>query len=185
MSPKQSSTVFVKILKESYEFLGHTLHFNAWDNLVFEVYNRQDHSRIRCPKNLKLSLQHHSTTFLSLIKVKSISLRRLFSYNRPEWFYILVACLASIVIGAVQPAFSIVFVKVITVLSRDPNQSGLINECVHVIKFCFSKRSFKNAIMMTKKKALLCIVFCLSLLVLYRLLVTCCKAPCSVFRARI
>ena len=37
--------------------------------------------------------------------------------NKPEWIFIAIGCLASIVSGGVQPAFAIVFSKVIAVFS--------------------------------------------------------------------
>lgn len=38
--------------------------------------------------------------------------------NAPEWYFILIGCLASIISGAVQPAFSIVFSKAIAIFSE-------------------------------------------------------------------
>lgn len=38
--------------------------------------------------------------------------------NGPEWYFILIGCLASLISGAIQPAFSIVFSKAIAVFSE-------------------------------------------------------------------
>ncbi|CAF0950412.1 unnamed protein product [Brachionus calyciflorus] len=51
-------------------------------------------------------------------KKKDVSMLRVFALNKPEWFFILVGCLASLISGAVQPAFSIVFSKAIAVFSE-------------------------------------------------------------------
>ena len=48
-------------------------------------------------------------------KLKDPSLLKLLSFNKKEWYLILIGCLASIISGAVQPAFAIVFSQVITV----------------------------------------------------------------------
>lgn len=41
----------------------------------------------------------------------------MFKMNKPEWGFILLGCLSSIVSGGVQPAFAVVFSKVIAVFS--------------------------------------------------------------------
>lgn len=38
--------------------------------------------------------------------------------NQPEWYFILIGCLASVISGAIQPAFSIVFSKAIAIFSE-------------------------------------------------------------------
>lgn len=40
---------------------------------------------------------------------------KVLALNKPEWFFIVVGCLASIISGAVQPAFSVIFSKVLSV----------------------------------------------------------------------
>jgi len=42
-------------------------------------------------------------------------MRKVFALNKPEWFYILIGCLASIINGGLQPAFGIVLSKSIAV----------------------------------------------------------------------
>lgn len=42
-------------------------------------------------------------------KLKDPSLLRVLGLNKPEWFYILIGCLAGVVSGAANPAFSIIF----------------------------------------------------------------------------
>nr|UOU03319.1 ATP-binding cassette subfamily B1-1 [Brachionus rubens] len=51
-------------------------------------------------------------------KKKDVSMLKVFALNKPEWYFILFGCLASIVSGAIQPAFSIVFSKAIAVFSE-------------------------------------------------------------------
>ena len=43
------------------------------------------------------------------------SMLRILEWSKPEWFYILIGCLASVVSGGVNPAFAIVFSKIIVV----------------------------------------------------------------------
>jgi hypothetical protein len=40
---------------------------------------------------------------------------RVLALNKPEWWIIIIGCISSILSGAVQPSFSIVFSKVIAV----------------------------------------------------------------------
>ena len=57
------------------------------------------------------------------------SLIRAFQLNRPEWGFIIIGCIASFVSGAIQPAFSIVFSKVIAVFQlcdRDEQEKKVI-----------------------------------------------------------
>jgi hypothetical protein len=50
-------------------------------------------------------------------KEKEPSAFKLLALNKPEWYFIVIGSFASIISGAVQPAFAIVFSKVITVSS--------------------------------------------------------------------
>jgi ATP-binding cassette subfamily B (MDR/TAP) protein 1 len=49
------------------------------------------------------------------VKKPEPSMLRVFALNAPEWLFILIGCIASIVSGAVQPAFSIILSKAIAV----------------------------------------------------------------------
>ena len=40
---------------------------------------------------------------------------KVLALNKPEWYFIVIGCIASLISGAVQPAFSIVFSKAIYV----------------------------------------------------------------------
>ena len=40
---------------------------------------------------------------------------RMWELNKPEWFYILIGCLASTISGGINPLFSIIFSKIILV----------------------------------------------------------------------
>nr|QNH67928.1 ATP-binding cassette transporter subfamily B member 1 X2 [Brachionus plicatilis] len=51
-------------------------------------------------------------------KKKDVSMFKVLKLNAPEWYFILIGCLASIISGAVQPAFSIVFSKAIAIFSE-------------------------------------------------------------------
>ena len=42
---------------------------------------------------------------------KEPSLMKVLALNKPEWYYIIIGCIASVFSGAVQPAFSIIFSK--------------------------------------------------------------------------
>lgn len=58
---------------------------------------------------------------------------RILALNKPEWFYILVGCIACIVSGGANPAFSIVFSKVIAVFQEcdpDKQKDGVILYCL-------------------------------------------------------
>lgn len=52
------------------------------------------------------------------VKVKGPSLGRVMSLNKPEWYFILLGCVASTASGAVNPAFSILFSKVTSVFMK-------------------------------------------------------------------
>ena len=43
---------------------------------------------------------------------------KVLAMNKPEWYFIIIGCFASLISGAVQPAFSIVFSKAIAVFSE-------------------------------------------------------------------
>jgi ATP-binding cassette subfamily B (MDR/TAP) protein 1 len=46
---------------------------------------------------------------------RQFSLKRLLAYNNPEWYFIVLGCISSIVSGAIMPAFAIVLSEVVTV----------------------------------------------------------------------
>lgn len=63
---------------------------------------------------------------------------RAFQLNRPEWGFIAIGCISSFVSGAVQPAFSIVFSKVIAVFQlcdREEQKTKVIMYCLLFIGF--------------------------------------------------
>nr|UOU03320.1 ATP-binding cassette subfamily B1-2 [Brachionus rubens] len=71
-------------------------------------------------------------------KLPEPSLVRAFYLNKPEWGYIAIGCLASFVSGAVQPAFSIVFSKVISVFQlcdREEQRKEVTLYCFLFITF--------------------------------------------------
>nr|AEQ19307.1 p-glycoprotein [Brachionus orientalis]AEQ19309.1 p-glycoprotein [Brachionus orientalis] len=51
-------------------------------------------------------------------KKKDVSMFQVLKLNGPEWYFIVIGCLASLISGAVQPAFSIVFSKAIFIFSE-------------------------------------------------------------------
>nr|QNH67866.1 ATP-binding cassette transporter subfamily B member 1 X2 [Brachionus rotundiformis] len=51
-------------------------------------------------------------------KKKDVSMFKVFKLNAPEWYFILLGSLASLISGAIQPAFSIVFSKAIAIFSE-------------------------------------------------------------------
>lgn len=70
---------------------------------------------------------------ITKIKGKGADFKRMFMMNRPEWGFIVLGCLASIVSGGVQPAFAIVFSKVIAVFSicdRDEQRKTIQLYCI-------------------------------------------------------
>lgn len=44
---------------------------------------------------------------------------RILKMNAPEWFYIIIGCIAALVNGASQPAFAILFSEIIGVSIQD------------------------------------------------------------------
>ena len=62
---------------------------------------------------------------------------RVLQLSKPESFYIVLGCLASIVSGGVNPAFAIVFSKIIIVFGKcDDEQANLIFQfCMIFIGF--------------------------------------------------
>lgn len=62
----------------------------------------------------------------------------MFMMNKPEWSFIALGCLASLVSGGVQPAFAIVFSKVIAVFSkcdREEQKRDIILYCILFVVF--------------------------------------------------
>lgn len=57
-------------------------------------------------------------------KEKKPDMKRVFMMNSPEWFYIVGGCIASILSGAVQPAFSIILSKAVGVRLLGLNQNN-------------------------------------------------------------
>lgn len=55
-------------------------------------------------------------------KLPDVSMLTLLKMNSPEWFYILIGCIGSIINGGVQPAFAIVFSEILGVLSLPKDQ---------------------------------------------------------------
>ena len=52
---------------------------------------------------------------------------KVFMLNKPEWIYIFFGCLASLVQGAIQPAFGIILSKAINVSALKASRKPLIN----------------------------------------------------------
>ena len=48
-------------------------------------------------------------------KEKSVPLSRVFLMNKPEWLYIFIGCVFSVVTGAVQPVSSLLLSKLVAV----------------------------------------------------------------------
>lgn len=72
------------------------------------------------------------------IKGQSADLKRMFMMNKPEWGFIVMGCLASIVSGGVQPAFAVVFSKVIAVFSlceRSEQEKKVTLYCILFVVF--------------------------------------------------
>jgi hypothetical protein len=71
-------------------------------------------------------------------KEPSADLKRVFLLNKPEWGFIIIGCISSIVSGAVQPAFSIIFSKVISVFGEcdpDKQREKVILYCLLFVAF--------------------------------------------------
>ena len=49
------------------------------------------------------------------IKKKDVPLLKVMALNKPEWYFILFGCIGALVTGAIQPVFSIVFSKLVSV----------------------------------------------------------------------
>jgi hypothetical protein len=47
-----------------------------------------------------------------------VSLGRVMKMNSPEWFYIIIGCIAALVNGGVQPAYAILFSEILGVSSN-------------------------------------------------------------------
>ncbi|XP_038049407.1 ATP-dependent translocase ABCB1-like isoform X2 [Patiria miniata] len=61
-------------------------------------------------------------------KLKDFSLGRIMKLNAPEWFYIVIGSIAAGINGAVQPAFAVIFSRVLKVYSYDKvTEVDLIN----------------------------------------------------------
>lgn len=66
-------------------------------------------------------------------KIPDVSLKKMFSLNAPEWYYIIIGCLAGIATGAANPAFAVILSKVLTVFQRcsyDEQKEGIIFYCI-------------------------------------------------------
>ena len=69
----------------------------------------------------------------------SMSLSRVFALNAPEWPYMLIGCICSILNGGVQPAFAIVFAEIMGVSHENPTTQNLVSRlylCVLLPGFC-------------------------------------------------
>jgi hypothetical protein len=58
---------------------------------------------------------------------------RVLALNKPEWYFILIGCVACVITGGVNPAFSIIFSKVITVFQicdRDEQAQKILMYCM-------------------------------------------------------
>ena len=67
-----------------------------------------------------------------MLKGDGADLMRIFRMNKPEWGFIALGCLASLVSGGVQPAFAVIFSKVIAVFSicvREEQRTEIIMYC--------------------------------------------------------
>jgi hypothetical protein len=65
------------------------------------------------------------------IKEPEPSMMRVMQLSKPEWYYIVLGCLASVVSGGVNPAFAIVFSKVIVAFGECPDKQEKL-----IIQFC-------------------------------------------------
>ena len=58
---------------------------------------------------------------------------RVLSLNKPEWYFILIGCIACVITGGVNPAFSIIFSKVTTVFQicdREEQGQKILMYCI-------------------------------------------------------
>lgn len=66
-------------------------------------------------RNLQQNFKTAEIVETNTEKKKEPSIWKILEFNKPEWYYILIGCIASIISGAVNPAFAIVFSQVIAV----------------------------------------------------------------------
>lgn len=50
------------------------------------------------------------------LKIREPSLTEVMALNKPETLYIIIGCLSCVINGGIQPAFSVVFSKIISVI---------------------------------------------------------------------
>ncbi|KAI8789977.1 multidrug resistance protein 1, partial [Biomphalaria glabrata] len=55
-------------------------------------------------------------------KLPNAPFTRLMEMNAPEWHFIMLGCLSSIFNGGVQPAFAVIFSKILGVFAKDDDE---------------------------------------------------------------
>ena len=65
-------------------------------------------------------LKHIITLYLIILNLQNkdaptLGFGEMLSWNKPEWYLIAIGCLGSIVNGGSQPAFAVVFSKILSV----------------------------------------------------------------------
>nr|QUF59435.1 ATP-binding cassette transporter Abcb1-2 [Brachionus angularis] len=122
--------------------------FNQKDKKKSKLNLEHKKEDLNLEKNEKEILQDKDQDNKS--KLPEPSLKRIFLLNKPEWLYIFIGCIASLVSGGVQPAFSIVFSKVIAVFQicdRKEQERDVILYCLIFIGFgivTFFSNLFQN-----------------------------------------
>lgn len=110
--------------------------------------------------------------------MKEPAMGAVFKLNSPEWYFILIGCLAAIINGGVQPAFGIILSKSISVSC--PNR--ITTHKSHPINTRKFPSCFLCVMLTSKSKELTFTVRFLQLLVLLHSWATSSRAVCSAYR---
>ncbi|CAF0897005.1 unnamed protein product [Brachionus calyciflorus] len=106
---------------------------NATDKDTFSKKKSRDIKSNESIDKISLKVDQERDERIQSKKLPEPSISRAFELNRPELGFILMGCLASFISGAVQPAFSIIFSKVIAVFQicdRDEQKKDVILYCI-------------------------------------------------------
>lgn len=97
-----------------------------WQEHVASVYFWLD---VKKDKSHVVKTFNHIFLYPQEEKVPEISFFTVLSLNKAEWPYIVVGIFCAIINGGLQPAFAIIFSKIIAVRHR-PHVLNTMNECI-------------------------------------------------------
>ncbi|KAJ3207855.1 Multidrug resistance protein 1 [Clydaea vesicula] len=94
------------------------------DEVLIKMEDKKVEKRVSIIKSLD-KLEEQKKKEQEILKSRSVSFLRVFSYNKAEWYLFLIGGTAALINGAVMPLFSLIFSSILTVFGNVGNPDEL------------------------------------------------------------